>query len=285
VAPGRRSRGAFIAAAVLLLAVAGAAVAALALRPPPPPAAPATGSVQVDTEPAGARILLDGAPTGLVSPATLSQVALGREHKLRLEKEGFFPKEVSVWLTEQIAYRSTSVSLLPVPPPAPPVEAVAPPPPPPAREPEPEPPPQKGGRAGPAFGVLELDSRPAAQVMYQRRSLGKTPARLRLPVGRVELTLVNAELALTRKVEVEVPSRGVGSKEITFEKGKLAADVKPWADVYVGARKLGTTPLAPRELYEGTYVVKLVNSELGAIKEVKVTVAPGATTVLREELP
>ncbi|HVE85443.1 MAG TPA: serine/threonine-protein kinase, partial [Myxococcales bacterium] len=152
VAPGRRSRGAFIAAAVLLLAVAGAAVAALALRPPPPPAAPATGSVQVDTEPAGARILLDGAPTGLVSPATLSQVALGREHKLRLEKEGFFPKEVSVWLTEQIAYRSTSVSLLPVPPPAPPVEAVAPPPPPPAREPEPEPPPQKGGRAGPAFG-------------------------------------------------------------------------------------------------------------------------------------
>jgi eukaryotic-like serine/threonine-protein kinase len=54
--------------------------------------------------------------------------------------------------------------------------------------------------------------------------------------------------------------------------------------VYIGNRKLGTTPLAPREVYEGSYTLRLVNSELGAIKTLKVVVAPGKTTVVRERM-
>jgi len=283
----RRTRPGVLVAAGLLVAAA-AAGATLLLRQPAAiaarsgRAAPVEGSVQVVTDPAGARIVLDGAPTGLVSPATLSPVSVGSEHRLRLEKEGFHPREVTVALTEQIAHQSATVSLLPVPPPAgetpPEKEEVEEPAPPSART-------SGSARASHSLGTLQLSTDPSAEVLYQHKPMGKTPAKLRLPVGKVELTLVNRELALTRKVEVEVPRSGVGTREIVFRKGKLAADVKPWADVYVGAKKLGTTPFAPRELYEGTYVVKLVNSELGAIKEVQVTVAPGATTVLREELP
>jgi serine/threonine-protein kinase len=279
--PRRRSRGWLVAAAGLALAAA-VGVTFLLRRSAgvvevPAAARKVEGSVRVDTEPAGARILLDGAATGLVSPATISPVSLGQEHRLRLEKDGFQPKEVTFALNEQIAHQAQSVSLLPAPPEEPPA----------AKEPEPPEPAaaHPSARPGHAQGLLQLSSDPATEVLYQRKSMGKTPARLRLPVGKVELTLVNRELSLTRKVEVEVPRSGVGTQAIAFHKGKLAADVKPWADVYVGAKKLGTTPFAPRELYEGTYVVKLVNSELGAIKEVQVTVAPGATTVLREELP
>jgi len=283
--PRARSRGPLVVAG-LALAAAAAAGTVLYLRPPvtaaavspPSPPAKVEGSVQVDSEPAGARILLDGSPTGLVTPATIMPVPLAQEHKLRLERDGFQPKEVAFTLTEQMAQKAVSASLMPVPPPV--EEAVA------TKEPDPEPAAGRpGAKAGHAMGMIQLSSEPAAEVLYQKKAMGKTPARLRLPVGKVELVLVNRELSLTRKVEVDVPRSGVGAQEIEFRKGKLAADVKPWADVYVGAKKLGTTPFAPRELCEGTYVVKLVNSELGAIKEVQVTVTPGNTTVLREELP
>ena len=49
-------------------------------------------------------------------------------------------------------------------------------------------------------------------------------------------------------------------------------------------RCTGGAPLAPREVYEGSYTLRLVNSELGAIKAVKVVVQPGKTTVVREQL-
>ncbi|HVE85574.1 MAG TPA: serine/threonine-protein kinase, partial [Myxococcales bacterium] len=282
--PRSRSRGPLVALG-LAIAAAAAAGTVLYLRPPvsvatispPPPAAKVEGAVQVDSDPAGARILLDGSPTGLVSPATITPVSFGQEHKLRLERDGFQPKEIAFTLTEQMAQKAVSASLMPVPPPE---EQSA------AKEPEPEPAVARAGaKAGHAMGTLQLSSDPTAEVLFQKKAMGKTPAKLRLPVGKVELVLVNRELSLTRKVEVEVPRSGVGTQQIAFRKGKLAADVKPWADVYVGAKKLGTTPFAPRELYEGTYVVKLVNSDLGAIKEVQVTVTPGNTTVLREQLP
>jgi eukaryotic-like serine/threonine-protein kinase len=280
--PPPRSRGALIAAVLVLVAAAAGGVAFSLRRSAgaavsPPPAAKVEGAVQVDSDPVGARILLDGSPTGLVTPATLSPVSLAQEHKLRLERDGFQPKEIAFTLTEQLAQKAVSASLMPVPSGEPVAET--------AKEPEPEPAAAHAAQKGHALGTLQLSSNPTADVLYQRKPMGRTPARLRLPVGKVELVLVNRELSLTRKVEVEVPRSGTGTQDIAFRKGKLAADVKPWADVYVGAKKLGTTPFAPRELYEGTYVVKLVNSDLGAIKEVQVTVTPGNTTVLREQLP
>ncbi len=69
-----------------------------------------------------------------------------------------------------------------------------------------------------------------------------------------------------------------------LKKGKLAFDIQPWADVYLGSKKPGTSPFAPQELYEGSYAVKLVNSELGALRNVTATVKPGETTVVRIDL-
>jgi hypothetical protein len=37
-------------------------------------------------------------------------------------------------------------------------------------------------------------------------------------------------------------------------------------------------------VHEGRYTLRLVNSELGATKAVKVVVQPGKTTVVREQL-
>ena len=123
-----------------------------------------------------------------------------------------------------------------------------------------------------------------AEVLLGAKKLGRTPLTVTLPAGKVALTFVNAELDLHQTVSVEVEAKGKTRSDITFRKGKLAADATPWADVYIGNRKLGTTPLAPREVYEGSYMLRLVNSELGAIKTKKVLVMPGKTTVVREQM-
>jgi hypothetical protein len=55
---------------------------------------PATGSLQVDSRPAGARVLLDGQFVG-ATPLVLAEVATG-SHAVTLELEGYRPWTTSV---------------------------------------------------------------------------------------------------------------------------------------------------------------------------------------------
>jgi len=340
-------RKGLVAGIATVVAVALAGLLAFVLtRPPPPPPEPVVGELAVESDPTGATVLLDGAPTPVRTPGTLRELALDRDLRLRFEKEGREPREVTVRLTKQSASKSISVDLPPeqVKPGAleivtePPgatvvldgkpqtgvtpltlselasgmehlvrvsleghqeettnvkvepgvttpvklaLKAVAP--------PEPEPAPVadvrgKKGKAGKQTGEVALSSTPEADVLLGAKKLGRTPLTVTLPAGKVALTFVNTELELRQTVSVEVEAKGKTRNAITFRKGKLAADATPWADVYIGNRKLGTTPLAPREVYEGSYMVRLVNSELGAIKTKKVLVMPGKTTVVREQM-
>ncbi|OFV88955.1 MAG: hypothetical protein A2V74_08590 [Acidobacteria bacterium RBG_16_70_10] len=103
--PGRPRAWLWGAAAVLTLsAIAGAwvlwpkggqdVVAAPTPVPPPPTPAPApppaTGSLRVETEPSGARVLVDGQDRG-TTPLDLADLSFG-EHQVRLELSGFEPQ-------------------------------------------------------------------------------------------------------------------------------------------------------------------------------------------------
>ncbi len=48
-----------------------------------------SGVVTISSNPAGARITLDGADTGKVTPSTVDRIALNIEHRITLSKEGF----------------------------------------------------------------------------------------------------------------------------------------------------------------------------------------------------
>ncbi|MBI2343201.1 MAG: PEGA domain-containing protein [Deltaproteobacteria bacterium] len=63
-----------------------------------PPPAPATGKVHVASEPAGARIVLNGEETPFVTPHTMGHLALHTPLILRLVKEDFLPTEATVTL-------------------------------------------------------------------------------------------------------------------------------------------------------------------------------------------
>jgi hypothetical protein len=58
--------------------------------------APALGSVEVRSEPPGALIFIDGSPSGLVTPATLSALPVARPLRIQLSKDGYRPAALTV---------------------------------------------------------------------------------------------------------------------------------------------------------------------------------------------
>jgi hypothetical protein len=76
-----------------LVLAAGGVLAAISLRPTTARVATAdavpTGTLTVRSRPAGAHILIDGNPSGLVTPATLPGLKVGRSLELRLDKPGY----------------------------------------------------------------------------------------------------------------------------------------------------------------------------------------------------
>lgn len=66
--------------------------------------------------------------------------------------------------------------------------------------------------------------------------------------------------------------------------GLLTARTTPWSDVYLGNRKLGTTPFANIKLPAGTHVLTFRNPDRPPHKR-KVVVRPGQTTKLKFGLP
>jgi len=72
--------------------------------------APALGSVEVRSDPAGALIFIDGSPSGLVTPATLNGLPLARPLRVQLSKDGYRPAALTV--TPEASPRSPHVVTL-----------------------------------------------------------------------------------------------------------------------------------------------------------------------------
>ena len=63
--------------------------------------------------------------------------------------------------------------------------------------------------------------------------------------------------------------------------GRLTLDTVPWAEVFLGGRSLGTTPLLGVELPVGTHVLTLRNPEQGIETQYRVRISSGETTSRR----
>ncbi|MEO0813392.1 MAG: PEGA domain-containing protein, partial [Myxococcota bacterium] len=87
----------------------------------------------------------------------------------------------------------------------------------------------------------------------------------------------NPTLGILKKVSVSLPPGSSREAELNFKKGELAFDAKPWADVYVDGKKVGTTPLLPVPVFEGLHTVRFVNRGVKKDTSKTVEVAPGET--------
>lgn len=134
-------------------------------------------------------------------------------------------------------------------------------------------------------GFLTLDSDPKADIYIGDRKVGSTPIKgLQVASGTLLLELRNSRLGLNKTLRLDIAPGASVSRRVSFKKGQVIFDIRPWADVYLSGKKIGTTPMAPMNLYEGTYAVKLVNPDLGTEKVVQVAVRAGKTKKVVEKM-
>jgi hypothetical protein len=71
------------------------------------------GSMEIDSDPAGARVLVNGTDTGLVTPARLEKLTLGEEYQIKIEKENYkeASRTVAVTSEEPIKIKETLAAL------------------------------------------------------------------------------------------------------------------------------------------------------------------------------
>jgi eukaryotic-like serine/threonine-protein kinase len=135
-------------------------------------------------------------------------------------------------------------------------------------------------RSEPRKNRIEIACKPQVNVFWHGRGLGQTPLVATLPPGKQRLTLRNRDLGIKVTRRITVPRRGVTARaDLVVEQGILMIKVRPWAHVTVNGSRRGTTPFKPLKLYEGTYSVKLTNSDHGT-HEAQVTIRPGETSRL-----
>ena len=87
-----------------------------------------------------------------------------------------------------------------------------------------------------------------------------------------------------KRRKAKTRNRVATSRVVRSKPGKLTLDSHPWADVYLGGKKLGTTPLVDYSLPPGTHKLLLSNQRLGIDKNVSVVVSSGKHTRRRIQL-
>jgi len=130
---------------------------------------------------------------------------------------------------------------------------------------------------------LNLTANLPAVAFLDGRRLGPLPlSRARVPAGTHRLRVTATGLEAVHQERMVIAGGASLTREVRFAKGKLNIDAEPWADVWVDGARLGQTPLAGREVWEGTHAVRLTGP--AGSKTLSVRVRAGKTTVVNEKL-
>jgi hypothetical protein len=220
--------------------------------PPPdttPPPAPEPARLTVRSEPAGARVYIDGRAQAMRSNATFRGLKAGR-HRVRVEMEGYETQRKWVTLEPGRGRRVSFTLRVPVavaPPPARDTVAATPPAPPPRGE-----------------GTLEVTAKPFASIYVDGRLVQENMA-------LVKVNLINGP----HKVRATHPTLGTHEWSVTIRPGRttelshdfLATSAgtlrvtsgSVWARVFLNDEDTGkTTPCVLEGLVPGDYTLTLV---------------------------
>ncbi len=102
------------------------------------------------------------------------------------------------------------------------------------------------------------------------KELGRGNASLKVPPTTTTVIAYDPRRGVKTKVELK------DGKTVSYgdlPRGTLEIRVFPFADVYIGSEKVGTTPFAPLKVVPGTYKLKFVNE--GKTRKSTVTIRAG----------
>ena len=211
----------------------------------------AAGNLQVRTEPAGAKVSVDGVARG-ASPVVVSDLSPG-EHTVALEGENGSAKQT---VTIEAGATASLVANL------------------------------TGSQSGQtaSAGWISVSAPKTVQLFEDGRLLGSSDSdRLMVPAGAHQLDFVNDALGYRSTRSVQVSAGKVSAIKIEFPKGMIALNAVPWADVWIDGEKVGETPIGNLPLTVGTHEIIFRHPDLGEQRQLA-TVTLAAPTRLSVDM-
>ena len=194
-----------------------------------PKTAATFGQLQVRTEPAGARVSVDGLPRG-TSPVTVGDLTPG-EHAVQLESDFGAVKQI-------VTVEAGLTASLMVPLAAP--------------------------EGAPVSGWMSVTAPADVQIFENKRLIGTSQSdRLMVSAGKHDIEIVNDLVGYRATRTVQVAAGKVTPIKIEFPKGNIALNAVPWAEVWVDGEKVGETPIGNLSLSLGPHEVVFRHPELG----------------------
>jgi len=194
------------------------------------PQTPSTGSLLVQSEPAGARVTIDGVDHG-VAPANVADLAPG-EHDVVLQSDGGPAVRQKVLIQAGV----TASILAPV--------ATA--------------------SAGPVSGWLSVKSPVTIEIRENGRLVGTSDTdKIMMAAGRHDLELVNDTLGYHVSKSIQVPPGKVAPLALDLPQGTININAAPWADVFIDGRHIGETPIGNLSLAIGPHEILFRHPQLG----------------------
>jgi serine/threonine-protein kinase len=232
------------------------------------PSASTLGVARVETTPPGARILLDGRDTELVTPATVPALEPGVQHTIAVSKDGWVTQTVP-FVVEAGQVQEIRLTLERTP-------------------------------LGPQEHLLfVITDPPEARVQLDTHWYETgSPYEFRIPARRYRLRVARdgfrtherditlrggqqTELRIALERERPRPTQTQEPTHQAAGPGQVTIDARPWCNVTLDGRPLGQTPIVNRSVPAGQHTVVCTNPDLGRSRTQTIEVRPGETTRTR----
>jgi hypothetical protein len=252
--PARPARGRFVALAIAVLALASAGTLAARHYLTPAAVVDTTGTLVVNTNPAGVAVIVDGQARG-TTPVSV-RLSPG-DHMFQLVTEND-RRSIPVTITaggqvSQFIEMPKTPSNLGQPPVRTAASAIA-----------SMAVPVESPQGTPVFGWISISTPVEVRIYENRRLLGSSrTSRIMVPMGRHDLELVNEALGYRATRTVTIQPGQVSGIKVELPMGRLSINALPWADVWIDGERVGETPMGNVILPIGPHQIVFRHPELG----------------------
>jgi serine/threonine protein kinase len=208
---------------------------------------PETGSLRVESQPAGAKVLVDGTDRG-AAPVTVTDLLPG-DHEVILQTPLASARHV---VSVQAGGTASLVT---------PVASAA-------------------SAAGPVSGWLTVKSPFSLEIREEGRLIGTSDAdRLMLAAGRHDIQLVNQVMGYRSTRSVTVMPGKVENVKVDLPNGVINLNATPWAEVFVDGNRVGETPIGNLSIPIGPHEIVFRHPQFGEKRHAVSVTLNGATRV------